>query len=137
MCFFFFEYLWIWYTFPQIEITQRLFIWFERLYPRFLKNCLKFLKNLKLKLTNFICLFPEIFFSDQISTTKCCWETNKMKSTNFNLNFFEKYKQNAKKVGYKRLNWIKTLCFLIFFSKKSKIFLKNFDCFVFHLFPQK
>ena len=89
-----------------------------------------------MKLTNFICLFPENFFSDQVSITKCCWETNKMKSANFNLKSFEKYKQNAKKVEYKRPNWIKTRCSMIkwIFQKLEvfeffEVFLKPFDFF--------
>ena len=84
--------------------------------------------------TSFLKLLSN-FTKSHIWKTKPWWATDKMKLSNFTFNFFAKFKQNAKKVGYKRPNPIKTRWDKIkwnfekievfnFFWKKVEIFKK-------------
>ena len=94
--------------FAPFWIQKRVFIRFERLYPRFLGFCLKFSKKLEKSCSNFFLSFSGKLTFQRVYFRKSNWETDKVKFYNFFFKCFEIFEENPKKVGYKRLNQTKT-----------------------------
>ena len=116
----------------QLLVDLRVFIRFGRLYPTFFAFFFYFSKILILKLPNFILSVSHQKPLLKASILVKLLKNLKMKLVNFIFNFSKKFKQNAKNVGYKRPNRIKThlsiekgakrIPFALFLEKKNVSF---------------
>ena len=90
-----------------------------------------------MKLYNFILSVSQFIFGDHHCNFEVHYErgkkSTKLKLGNFNFKIFKKYNKNAKKVGFKHVNWTKIHdlvikienCFIMSFYTKNALDAEN------------